>query len=511
MKNQKSRSGRKAKPAIQARRARRLAPARKRRPRKTKTPGKTPISGGQTRKHKAASGNAPKPAPTRVKRARKPAASERAPKKGAGPPLARGVTPITLSVEQPLAEISERFEKAVAASDPKPAGDGIARTRPPLKIPPILFEGDEPSPLPAARRGGKSVSGTLQPGEQAGSAAGGLPEAYGRQKLLLLTRDPHWLYAYWDLTREQRQRYNALAASHHLVVRVYLDKIESKPVTELHVHPDSQFCFIHVQRAGVKYVAELGYYGTLRQWVTITASNVAAVPPDAAAEDKTVQFATVGRDRQSPRVARPAGRGVPNRLLPLDGVEKLQAAGDSRGQAPVPVSSGRWTSAREFALAELVSVWGVRKNGPSSADLAEISPAGPAQLEFEALPGAAPAISSPLGGEAEALSSPLMGQPQRQEGFWLSVNAELVVYGATEPDAVVMIGGRPIRIRPDGTFSYRFALPDGNYELPVCALSTHGDQRQAELEFSRLTRYEGEVGEHAQDPNLRVPSAENVD
>ena len=103
-----------------------------------------------------------------------------------------------------------------------------------------------------------------------------------------------------------------------------------------------------------------------------------------------------------------------------------------------------------------------------------------------------------------------MGQHQRPEGFWLNVNAELVVYGATEPDAVVTIGGRPIRIRPDGTFSYRFALPDGNYELPVCALSAHGDQRQAELEFGRLTRYQSEVGEHAQDPDLRVPSAENV-
>src|SRR5688572_31722682 len=33
--------------------------------------------------------------------------------------------------------------------------------------------------------------------------------------------------------------------------------------------------------------------------------------------------------------------------------------------------------------------------------------------------------------------------------------------------ATVTIGGRPIRLRPDGSFSYRFSLPDGEYELPI--------------------------------------------
>ena len=489
MKNQKSRSVKRAKPAIQARRTRRSSPTRARRPRKTKTPGKKPVVGRQTRKHKATPGSTPKPA-----------ASKRAPKKVAGPLLAGRVMPVTLSVEQRPAGISKRLEKTVAASQPKRAGNGIVRPGTSLKIPPVLFEGDEPSPQPAAR-----------PGGQVGPTVRELPEAYGRQKLLLLARDPHWLYALWDLAREQRQQYSALAAGHYLVVRVYPDKIEGKPVTELHVHPDSQHWFIHVQGAGTRYVAELGYYEPPRQWVTIITSGAAVTPPDAAAEDKTVQFATIAPGGQLPRVVRPAEPGALGRPLSLEGVEKSRAILDSGGSAPAPASSERWTSAHELALAGLLDLWGARKNGPGSAGLAEISPAGPAQLEFEALPGLAPAISSPLGKEeAEALSSPLMGQHQRPEGFWLSVNAELVVYGATEPDAVVTIGGRPIRIRPDGTFSYRFALPDGNYELPVCALSTHGDQRQAELEFSRLTRYQGKVGEHVQDPDLRVPSAKNV-
>jgi hypothetical protein len=99
--------------------------------------------------------------------------------------------------------------------------------------------------------------------------------------------------------------------------------------------------------------------------------------------------------------------------------------------------------------------------------------------------------------------------PERK-GFWLKVNAELVIYGATKPDAWVTIGGRPIRLRPDGTFSYRFTLPDGTYELPVVAVSMPGELREAKLHFQRSTRCEGEVGEQPQDPALRTPRPEHV-
>jgi len=87
----------------------------------------------------------------------------------------------------------------------------------------------------------------------------------------------------------------------------------------------------------------------------------------------------------------------------------------------------------------------------------------------------------------------------------------LIIYGATEPDAAVTIGGRTIRLRPDGTFSYRFILPDGRYELPAIATSADGtDSRSAELQFSRSTFYRGEVEAHPQDPSLKPPLARHV-
>jgi len=69
-------------------------------------------------------------------------------------------------------------------------------------------------------------------------------------------------------------------------------------------------------------------------------------------------------------------------------------------------------------------------------------------------------------------------KPQERK-FWLVVNTELIVYGATEPDAKVTVQGRAINLRPDGSFTLRFALPDGKQIIPVEATSSDGvDKRR---------------------------------
>jgi hypothetical protein len=103
------------------------------------------------------------------------------------------------------------------------------------------------------------------------------------------------------------------------------------------------------------------------------------------------------------------------------------------------------------------------------------------------------------------------GGMEQARGFWFNVNAELIIYGATEPNAKVTLGGHEIKLRSDGTFSYRFALPDGNYDLPAVAVSASGDDaRAADLKFVRATQYLGDVGATPQDPSLKTPLPENV-
>ncbi len=82
-------------------------------------------------------------------------------------------------------------------------------------------------------------------------------------------------------------------------------------------------------------------------------------------------------------------------------------------------------------------------------------------------------LSNNLSSGAVASSS---NRPVKSENkdFRLVVNTELIVYGATEPDAKVTIQGHDLKLRPDGTFTVRFALPDGRQEIPVNAVKSDG-------------------------------------
>ena len=76
------------------------------------------------------------------------------------------------------------------------------------------------------------------------------------------------------------------------------------------------------------------------------------------------------------------------------------------------------------------------------------------------------------------MASPVK-KPQVEKGsFWLVVDTELIVYGATEPDAQVTIQGKPITLRRDGTFTLRFALPDGKQTIDVLAVSAKTKERR---------------------------------
>ena len=54
------------------------------------------------------------------------------------------------------------------------------------------------------------------------------------------------------------------------------------------------------------------------------------------------------------------------------------------------------------------------------------------------------------------------------------LHTEVILSGATEPDAIVTIQGTPVRLQPDGTFSVRFQLPDGEQSIPLTAVSRDG-------------------------------------
>ena len=381
-----------------------------------------------------------------------------------------------------------------------------ARKLPP-GIPPILLEDDKPAPRPVSGPGQRYALGPAATVERF-EAEGELPESYGTQQVLLAARDPHWLYAHWDLTAEQQRRYNALSSDRHLILRVCRDAAGSRPVAEVHVHPESRHWFIHVDRAGAQYVCELGYYAKGGGWTTLSTSGATLAPTDAMSAEVSVEFATIPYEIPLVKLVELVKEAARENVPLAQALQQLRAEGHPElpASAPPPPAA-QWTPAQERALAEVISMDRVRRVWMGSLEITELirgqfaqelASMAAAQLGAPTSPGGA-SVSSPFGG----------GQPAR--GFWFNVNAELIIYGATEPTATVTIGGRTIKLRPDGSFSYRFALPDGSYELPVVAVSSdQTDGRAAELQFSRKTEHRGEVGAHPQDPGLKPPAPGNV-
>ena len=114
--------------------------------------------------------------------------------------------------------------------------------------------------------------------------------------------------------------------------------------------------------------------------------------------------------------------------------------------------------------------------------------------------GVSSGFSSQLGA---SWSAQPFGKPRE---FFLHVNAEVIFYGGTHPDAKVWIDDKPVRLNADGTFRHHFIFPDGTYEIPIVAESPDGvEQRSAMLRFDRATGRCGVVGATPQPAFLAEP------
>jgi hypothetical protein len=370
-----------------------------------------------------------------------------------------------------------------------------------IEPPAILLEGDSPS-LPSAGGPGEKYSlGATPPVQSFPTAESELPESYGTKKLFLTARDPHWLYAHWDLTHAQQLKLNAQSTDGHLLLRIYPHKIEGHPLYEIHVHPESRHWFAHVERAGDSYVAELGYYSALGRWTRISVSSGTMTPPDAVSAEEDTEFATIPFEFPFAKLMGIIKAAVRDNLPLAQAIEELRRNGHPDLPRVTAAPPATWTPQQEQALSKVVNIDNVRRVWMGSLEITELIRRRLAH-EISSFGVSSFGVSS--------LSSPFGGMEQAK-GFWFNVNAELIIYGATEPGAKVTLGGHEIKLRSDGSFSFRFALPDGKYDLPAVAVSADGtDARAAELKFSRETEYLGDVGAHPQDPALKTPLPENL-
>lgn len=85
-----------------------------------------------------------------------------------------------------------------------------------------------------------------------------------------------------------------------------------------------------------------------------------------------------------------------------------------------------------------------------------------------------PMVVSPRAGGVDDSES----EQTVRSDFQLEVDAEMVVYGVTQPDARVTLQGEPVRVQSDGTFRVRVDMPNKRQVLPIIATAPDGSRRQ---------------------------------
>jgi hypothetical protein len=310
---------------------------------------------------------------------------------------------------------------------------------------------------------------------------GDLPRSYGEERIFVIAQEPHWLFCYWDYTLTEGVE-GTIFLRHG---REGADRSEA----EVPVPSETNSWYLAVRETDADYYVELGHYNG-GHWKTLARSGTVLTPRDTMTGFGEPVFANMPFHSNFQQLVEKI-RGTMHEGESLaDGLDRLQG----RGAGPI----GRLTPASLFSGGFAASSWASAPGGSPGGFLAALGISG---ASWESAPGNWSSAALSGRGAPSSWSSSWHGGRE----FFMHLNAEVIFYGGTHPDAKVTVDGKEIMIRPDGTFRYHFVLPDGAFEIPVVATSPDGAAtRRGVLRFERSTTREGNVASTTQPP-LGVP------
>jgi hypothetical protein len=262
-----------------------------------------------------------------------------------------------------------------------------------------------------------------------------LPGGYGKDRIVVMVRDPYWLHAYWELTHQSVQRAEAALGQDWHGAKPILRVLDVSShdttstseaiVRDIEIHGGCNNWYIEVGSPPRSFRVDIGYLSRRGQFYVLARSNVVSTPRAGVSDVLDENWTDIDSKN----------------------ADRIYA-----------MSSGYDPNASSLEIKQLLEE---RLRRPLSS----------------------PAISS-FG------SGAMMASQGKQRGFRFELDAELIVYGSTEPDARVTLQGEPVKLRPDGTFTMRFSLPDSRQIIPAVASSADGvEERTIVLAVERNTKH----------------------
>jgi hypothetical protein len=201
----------------------------------------------------------------------------------------------------------------------------------------------------AAKTASRAPKKTIRSAEKSKPAATKLPEAYGTGRLFLVARDPRWLYAHWDFSRDEQRAHN----DGKLTLRVHRDSTSGALVSEVKLPADARHWFLPVARGETRYIAELGYNHPRGGWVVVATSDVVVTPSESIAPETAALFATIPPGVPFKKVLKSINASVAQNL-PL--IEIIRQFRDQLPGFDVFPAERNWTPAQTRELSRLAGV-----------------------------------------------------------------------------------------------------------------------------------------------------------
>lgn len=253
-----------------------------------------------------------------------------------------------------------------------------------------------------------------------------------KDRLVVMVRDSFWLHAYWELTRQGVERAQAaMAQEWHAAKPILRMMLVSAGTTT---------------SAAATPVRDIEIHGGTNNWYIDVQD-----PPKSYRVDIGYRA--------------PSGKFF---VLARSNVVTTPKAGSK------DAIDEHWSEVAQDYEKIYAQSGGYVQDG-SSGDLQELFE------ERLRRPMCSPLLST--------FGSGVEGLLPRRKDFHFDVDAELLVFGTTEPDAHVTLQGDPVRVRSDGSFTVRFSLPNCRQVIPAVACSANGlEQRTVVLAVERNTK-----------------------
>ncbi|MEX0269258.1 DUF4912 domain-containing protein [Leptolyngbyaceae cyanobacterium UHCC 1019] len=351
----------------------------------------------------------------------------------------------------------------------------------------------------------------------------GLPDGYGESRIVLMPRDPQWAYAYWDVSDSHKASLRHEGGD-RLALRFY--DVTDAELSQQNPHSLQQYdCeevatnwYIPVPLSDRDYIVEIGYLTQDERWLMLARSAPVRIPPIYPSDWTEDQDATISWDEDLsgkifsvPLPYKKKARTMHEAMYELaHGVERDRAAGSLYGSMQTasahlsPSGVGMSGVGMSGIGMSGVGMSGVGMSGVGLGSLTTsgvgMSGVGMSGIGMSGV-GMSSWATSGIGMSGIGMSGIGMSgigmsgigfsasmPPIRSRKFWLVADAELIIYGATEPDATLTIAGRPVQLNPDGTFRFQMSFQDGSLDFPILAVASDGVQtRTIHLTFDRAT------------------------